>query len=147
MVTVGLIVVIEGAALLYAISSKQCRIQVEQNMLRLFDGVSSPAKGPLNGFQLPQTLFVHTVMEARQGRLRGQGRFPNHGVYYRIVPQTVSVIILEVSARNLVEHLQKILVILVDSEQGWVCRVELLPKQVLDSELVVKLFEQKQAAV
>ena len=56
-------------------------------------------------------------------------------------------IILEVSAGDLVEHLQQILMILVNPEQGWVCCVEVLTKQVLDSEFVIELFKQKQAAV
>ena len=48
---------------------------------------------------------------------------------------------------NLIEHLQEVFVILVDSEGSGVCCMETLFEQCLHTQLVIELFEQKQTTV
>ena len=113
-----LIMVVEGFALLRAIGSQQSGIQIEQNMLWLFDGVNSSAENPLNLLQLLQALRVHAVVKTGQSGLGSQSVFTNDSIQDGIVSQAVGVIILKIGTRNLIEHLQKVLVILVDSERS-----------------------------
>jgi hypothetical protein len=118
MIPMCLIMVVEGFALLRAIGSQQSGIQIEQNMLWLFDGVNSSAENPLNLLQLLQALRVHAVVKTGQSGLGSQSVFTNDSIQDGIVSQAVGVIILKIGTRNLIEHLQKVLVILVDSERS-----------------------------
>lgn len=109
--------VIKPFTLLFSISRQQCSINVKKNKLPHPDRINVFSQLAHNVIKLAERIVIHPVKEPRQGRLRHKRLFSKDGREHGGTAEIVGTVVHVVRAEDLVDHLQQVLIVLVDAEQ------------------------------
>ena len=143
----SLIVVVESLSFLFSICRKEGCIKVKQHEFRPADGIHFPPEFPHNQVKLSERSFIHAVKEPWDRGLWCKCLFSEQGRQYGILAQFIGTVVLIVCAEDLVDHLQEILVIRMDTEHGCIVGLEAVLQQLLEAKGMEKFLYHQEPSV
>lgn len=138
---------IEPFALRVAVSRKQRGVNVKKHEFQHPGGIDPLPELTHDGVELPECVIVHPVEEPGWGRLGSKRFFPKDGRQHEVMTKFIGAVVLIIIAEDLVDHLQQVFVILVDTEQGRIIGFETIFQQCFKTEGMEEFLYQEEISV